>query len=115
MDLYDLVKIYFRGVDVMNEFKCAGDLVVLFVNQTGSGKILRKFSVKTQKGTVPVTAWEEVGNPLENANKGDYVEVKGYVHTNLYEKDGKKIYSTEAVAEEIKVKSKEEAYDDNPF
>lgn len=59
---------------------------------------------KTSKGNVAHT-WVTVCefNPEMEYETGDFVEVHGYLNTDSYTKDGKKIYQLRVIADEISV------------
>lgn len=51
---------------------------------------------------IPVVLWRGIAaNTAEYCNKGDLIGVKGHVKTGSYEKDDKKNYTIEIVAEKI--------------
>lgn len=46
--------------------------------------------------------WDGIAvNTSEYCHKGDIVGIKGHIQTSNYEKDGKKIYNTDVIAEKV--------------
>lgn len=51
-----------------------------------------------------IVAWRQLAEIVANfVDKGDQVFVKGKIRTRSWEKDGKKFYRTEIIADEVKV------------
>lgn len=53
---------------------------------------------------IQVVAWGKLGELVKNySGKGKRINVVGRIETGSYEKDGRRIYTTEVVAEEIDI------------
>ena len=51
---------------------------------------------------IDCTLWKGVAeNTTEYCNKGDIIGIKGRIESSVYEKDGKKVYTTEVIAEKV--------------
>lgn len=82
---------------------------------TSGGKVLTKFSLATGGGKKKdggnyetdwhrCVAWgEQLAEVGRKVGKGDLVEVIGRISYGSYEKDGRKVYTTDIVCKEIKL------------
>lgn len=82
----------------------------LELKKTASGKSVLSFSIATNykfKDTETtefhnIVAWHKLAELIEKyLGKGDEVYIEGRIQTRSYEKDGKKVYRTEIVAEQM--------------
>jgi len=87
-----------------NEVHLAGVLAKgVEVRYTTSGKAVANFTVTTtyeeRSEHHRCTAWEKQAERLaEKFHKGDFIKIAGRLQSRSYEKDGRKIYTTEIVA-----------------
>ena len=59
---------------------------------------------------IDCTLWKNVAeNTVEYCKKGDIVGIKGRLQSNVYEKDGQPVYSTELIAEKVTFLSSKKA------
>ena len=83
----------------MNEVKLQGELT--FIREVKEGVV--RFTVKADKtkgfAFVPLIAFSDVATLIVNGfTKGDNVKVLAEISTGSYEKEGKKIYTTDIIA-----------------
>jgi len=83
----------------MNEVKLQGELT--FIREVKEGVV--RFTVKADKtkgfAFVPLVAFGDVATLIVNGfTKGDNVKVLAEISTGSYEKEGKKIYTTDIIA-----------------
>lgn len=86
----------------------AGEKSMCIANMTVA---VDKWSAKTGKGTdfLRITAFGKLAETIEKyCAKGMMIGVTGGIHTDNYEKDGKKIYTTNLIAEKLDFLSKAE-------
>lgn len=85
------------------------------IQYTNSGVAYMQNSIANDRGYgdnkktafVPVVMWKQQAEYVsKKATKGSLVAVSGYIQTREYEKDGKKNYVVEVVAEEIQILDK---------
>ena len=75
------------------------------VSQTQSGKKVAKFNMAVDRigeGTdyPSFIAWEKRAEFIENyCHKGTKLLIEGHIQTGSYEKDGKKVYTTDIIVE----------------
>lgn len=91
----------------MNKVEAIGELKFLKVIETKTGGRLISSLLKTDEGTFPVKYWVN-DNKLFVEN--DYVKLKGKIKQEMYEKEGKKHYSTVVVAEEMELADNKEPF-----
>ena len=65
--------------------------------------ILRQFGEKEYKDTVDCVAFGATAEVVATGGKGDRVVASGRVGSRSYEKDGKRIYTTQVVVENVEV------------
>ena len=82
----------------MNEVKLQGE--VTYVKEVKETVV--KFTIKAEKtkgfAYVPLVAFGDVATIVKGFAKGDIVKVLAEISTGSYEKEGKKIYTTDIVA-----------------
>ena len=82
----------------MNEVKLQGELT--FIKEVKDGVV--RFTVKADKtkgfAFVPLVAFSDVATIVNGFSKGDNVKVLAEISTGAYEKEGKKIYTTDIIA-----------------
>lgn len=62
----------------------------------------RVFSKNDESDFIPVTVWgKQADNLAQYCKKGSHIEVTGELRTGSYEKDGKKYYTFNILANEI--------------
>ena len=92
-------------IDVYNEHKKASFTLALSRGKDGAD--FPRF-----------VAWDKRAEVIENyCHKGSKLAVRGHIQTGSYEKDGKKVYTTDVIADEIDFcdrKPKDEQPDKNP-
>lgn len=76
------------------------------VRHTTTGKAVAQFTVacdrKGKADFINCIAWNQIGEALaKNKHKGDLIGVDGHLQTRSYEKDGRTVYVTEVLADEI--------------
>ena len=85
------------------------------VSQTQSGKKVAKFNMAVDRigeGTdyPSFIAWEKRAEFIENyCHKGTKLLIEGHIQTGSYEKDGKKVYTTDIVVEKTEFCEKKSA------
>lgn len=86
--------------EIYNEVKLQGE--VTFVNSKEKFvKVSMKVNKKKGFTFITVTGFGDTADKMRKFEKGDVVKVKGEINTSSYEKDGKKIYSTDVIAEVV--------------
>ena len=56
-----------------------------------------------------IVAFGKVGEVIERfVNKGSQLAIYGHIHTDSYEKDGKKVYTTDVIADRVELMGKAE-------
>ena len=86
------------------------------LRQTQSGLSVTKFTIavnrrKKDDGAdfINCTAWSKTAEIMEKyVHKGDRIGIVGRIQTGSYEKDGRKVYTTEVVVEELEFLEKKE-------
>ncbi len=79
------------------------------VKKTQSGLSVARFTVATSRRKdktdfISCVAWRQVADFLgQYAHKGDLVGIKGWINTDTYERDGRKVYITEVTADELHI------------
>ncbi len=57
-----------------------------------------------------IVAFGKVGEVIERfVNKGSQLAIYGHLHTDSYEKDGKKVYTTDVIADRVELMGKSES------
>lgn len=57
-----------------------------------------------------IVAFGKVGEVIERfVNKGSQLAIYGHLHTDSYEKDGKKVYTTDVIADRVELMGKAES------
>lgn len=85
------------------------------VSQTQSGKKAAKFNMAVDRigeGTdyPSFIAWEKRAEFIENyCHKGTKLLIEGHIQTGSYEKDGKKVYTTDIIVEKTEFCEKKSA------
>ena len=85
------------------------------VSQTQSGKKVAKFNMAVDRigeGTdyPSFIAWEKRAEFIENyCHKGTKLLIEGHIQTGSYEKDGKKVYTTDIIVEKTEFCEKKSA------
>ena len=60
-------------------------------------------------------AWEQRAELIEKyCHKGSKIMVEGHIHTGSYEKDGKKVYTTDIIVDRIEFMDRKQKEDDGP-
>ena len=80
------------------------------LSHTQSGHAVAKFTLAVDRAKkdagsdfISCEAWNKTAELLaEYVHRGDEIALTGHIHTGSYEKDGRTIYTTDAVAEQIK-------------
>lgn len=95
------------------------------IRQTTSGTMVAKFTLaidrrKKEDGTketdfISCQAWGKRAELIEKyVHKGDKIGLCGQIRTGSYEKDGRKVYTTDVVVDELEFLEKSEKRNDNP-
>lgn len=78
------------------------------IRHTQSGAAVASFSLavsrrkKDEADFVPVTAWNKTAELVEKyVKKGDRVGIAGRIQTGSYEKDGRKVYTFDVIADDL--------------
>ena len=78
------------------------------IRHTQSGAAVASFSLavsrrkKDEADFVPVTAWNKTAELGEKyVKKGDRVGIAGRIQTGSYEKDGRKVYTFDVIADDL--------------
>ena len=77
------------------------------ISETASGKKMAKFTlaldrIKDGADFPSFIAWDKKAEILENyCHKGNKIGVIGRIQTGSYEKDGRKVYTTDIIVDEI--------------
>ena len=78
------------------------------IRHTQSGAAVASFSLavsrrkKDEADFVPVTAWNKTAELIEKyVKKGDRVGIAGRIQTGSYEKDGRKVYTFDVIADDL--------------
>ena len=87
------------------------------IKYTQDGKCIAKFSLALDRGKKNgedmgadfpnVVAFGKTAEVIERyVSKGSQLGVVGHIHTDSYEKDGRKVYTTDVVADRVELLSK---------
>ncbi len=62
-----------------------------------------------------IVAFGKVGEVIERfVSKGSQLAIYGHLHTDSYEKDGKKVYTTDVIADRVELMGKSEGKAERP-
>lgn len=82
--------------------------VVNFTIMTVKEYTTKEGELKTLFSYVPCVAFGHEANIARNLSKGDQVTAIASISQNSYEKDGKKIYTTQVLVESLSINKKKE-------
>lgn len=85
-----------------NEVKIGGQLFKKFdLKESAAGNPYINFTVlstkEKKKQYTNMVAFGDAANVMEQVKEGDYLTIDGELSTSSYEKDGKKVYSTNVI------------------
>ena len=79
------------------------------IRKTGTGKSVTNFSIAVARGFgkdetdfINCIAWDKTADFMANyLSKGSLISIEGRIQTGSYDKDGKKVYTTDVVADRV--------------
>lgn len=79
------------------------------IRYTNNNKAVARFTLAVNRRSkddgadfINCMAWEKIAELLEKyVKKGDRIAIRGRIQTGSYEKDGKKVYTTDIVVDEL--------------
>lgn len=93
------------------------------IRNTPNGKAVATFTLaadrkykKDEADFIPVVVWgKSAENCAEYIGKGSMVAVDGRIQTRNYEKDGRKVYITEVIADDVRFLDKKRTSPDQEY